>query len=199
MAKYKKVIRKRGREYYRIKLCGLVRDLPLFEVNPGVKIAIFNTLGDTEIVKKLGATLARRLPKDSQVIVTPEVKSIPLAYELSRRMKIPYVVTRKIKKPYMVGSIGHQTRTYTHQSKSQTIWLDGKDKNILKGKKVVLIDDVISTGSTLAALRSLMKKAKAKVVAETAVFTEGDPKKWKSIISLGNLPVFINQEKNTNE
>lgn len=188
--KYKVVIKKRGKEYYRIKLCGLVRDLPLFEFVPGMKIAIFNILGDTEIVKKIAVSLARRLPNEAEVLVTPEVKSIPLAYELSRRMKISYVVTRKVKKPYMAGSLGYQTRTFTHQSKPQTIWLDGKDRRVLKGKKVILVDDVVSTGSTLKGLRTLMKKAGARVVAEVAVFTEGDPEKWKNIISLDNLPVF---------
>lgn len=187
--KYGFIIKKGSKEYYRIKLCGLKRDLPLFEAAPGIRIAIFNILGDTEIVKKTAAALARKLPKNADALVTPEVKSIPLAYELSRRMKIPYVVARKIKKPYMVGSLGHKVVSIT-TGKPQTIWLDGKDKKILKGKKVILVDDVVSTGSTLKGLRNLMRKAGAKVVAQAAVFTEGDPEKWKKIISLGNLPVF---------
>ncbi len=190
MKKYKVVIKKRGEEFYRLKICGLVRDLPLFEVAPGVKIAIFNILGDTEIVKKVGAHLAKKIPKDVEVLVTPEVKSIPLAYELSHRLKVPYVVVRKIRKPYMVGSLGYEVVSIT-TGKPQTIWLDGRDKKSLKGKKVVLVDDVISTGSTLQGLRELMKKARAKVIAEAAVFTEGDNKKWKKVISVGNLPVFV--------
>ena len=101
MKKDQKIIKKSGKEYYRVKLCGLRRDLPLFEVAPGVKIAIFNILGDTEIVRKTARALFKKLPKEAEVLVTPEVKSIPLAYELSRIMRIPYVVTRKIKKPYM--------------------------------------------------------------------------------------------------
>ena len=192
--KYKIVIKKSGKEYYRIKLCGLVRDLPLFEVAPEVKIAIFNILGDTEIVKKIAAALVRKLPKTAAAIVTPEVKSVPLAYELSRRLKIPYIVARKIRKPYMINSLGQKVVSIT-TGKPQTIWLDGKDRNILKRKKVILIDDVVSTGSTLKGLRNLMKKAEAKVIAEAAVFTEGDPKKWKGIISLGNLPVFFDEKK----
>lgn len=194
MKKYNKVVKKKGDDYWRVKLCGLVRDFPLFEVAPGVRIAIFNILGDTEVVKKTAASLARRLPKKAQVLVTPEVKSIPLAYELSRRMKIPYVVTRKIRKPYMVGCLNHRVVSIT-TGKPQDIWLDGKDKKVLKGKKVILVDDVISTGSTLKGLRQLMKKAGAKVVAESAVFIEGDPKKWPQVISLGNLPVFIDKKE----
>lgn len=191
MRKYWRVVRKKSQNYYRIKLCGLVRDLPLFEVAPGVKIAIFNILGDTQLVKKAGAALVKKLPIESQVLVTPEVKSIPLAYEISRRLKIPYVVTRKIRKPYMVDSLSNEVVSIT-SGKPQTIWLDGKDRFLLKGKKVILIDDVISTGSTLEGLRNLMKKAGARVIAEAAVFTEGDPDKWKGIIRLGNLPVFGN-------
>lgn len=190
--KYNKVIKKSGQEFYRIKICGLKRDLPLFEVARGVRIAIFNILGDMELVIKTAKALAKKLPKKAEVIVTPEVKSIPLAYELSRILKIPYVVARKIKKPYMVNSLGHEVVSIT-TGKPQTIWLDGKDREILKNKKVILVDDVVSTGSTLLALRKLMIKAKAKTIAEAAIFTEGDAKKWNKIISLGNLPIFVNK------
>lgn len=189
--KYNLLIEKKGKEYYRVKIAGLKRDLPLFEVAPGIKIAIFNILGDTEVVKKAASALAKKLPKRIHALVTPEVKSIPLAYELSHKLKVPYVVTRKIKKPYMVNSLSHKVISIT-TGKPQTIWLDGKDKTLLKGKKVILVDDVVSTGSTLKALRALMQKAGARVVAEAAVFTEGDPKKWKGIVCLENLPVFTN-------
>ena len=183
-------IKKKDKQYYRIKLCGLVRDLPLFEVAPKVKIAIFNILGDTAIVARVAKALAKKLPKNAEVIITPEVKSIPLAYELSKKLKIPYVVTRKIKKPYMVDSLSHEVVSIT-TGKPQTIWLDGKDKHMLKNKKAILVDDVISTGSTLKGLRSLVKKAGATIIAEAAIFTEGKAKKWGEIISLGNLPVFL--------
>jgi len=183
------IIKKKNKEYYRIKICGLRRNLPLFEVVPGTRIAIFNILGDTQVVQRTAAALASKLPKNADALVTPEVKSIPLAYELSRRMKIPYVVARKIKKPYMVESLSDEVISIT-TGKPQTIWLDGKDKKTLEKKKVILVDDVVSTGSTLKGLRSLMEKAGATVIAEAAIFTEGDPKKWQKIISLGNLPVF---------
>lgn len=191
--KFNKVIKKRGQEFYRIKICGLFRDLPLFEVARGVRIAIFNILGDTELVIKTAKALAKKLPKKAQVLVTPEVKSIPLAYELAKILKIPYVVARKIKKPYMTNSLAHKVVSIT-TGKPQTIWLDGKDREILKNKKVILIDDVVSTGSTLQALRKLMIKAGAKVIAEAAVFTEGDAIKWEKIISLGNLPIFTSRQ-----
>ena len=188
MNKYWRLITKSGKQFYRIKICSLIRDLPLFEVAPGVKIAILNILGDTILVEKIGSALAKKLPK-ADVLVTAEVKSVPLVYEIARRLKLPYIVLRKICKPYMIGSIKSQVVTIT-TGKPQELWLDGKDKKILKGKKVVLVDDVISTGATLEGIRKLVKKAGGKVVGQAAIFTEGEAKKWKDIISLGNLPIF---------
>ena len=104
-------------------------------------------------------------------------------------MKIPYVVVRKTLKLYMLNSLGEEVLSIT-TGKPQTLWLDGKDRKLIKGKKIVVIDDVVSTGSTLEAIRKLMKKAGAKIIGEAAVFIEGDPKKWKKIIALGNLPLF---------
>lgn len=176
-----------GRQYYPVKLCGLTRHLPLFEVSPGIKIAIFNILGDTEVVQRCAKALVKKLPKDAEVIVTAEVKSIPLAYEISRLMKVPYVVLRKIVKPYMVGAIKSETLSIT-TGKKQEIWLDGKDKDLLKGKKVIIVDDVVSTGSTIRGMRDLVVKAGGKIIAEAAIFTEG--KGWKKFICLGNLPIF---------
>ena len=104
-------------------------------------------------------------------------------------MQLPYVVTRKIKKPYMVNSLKAEVMSIT-TGKPQTLWLDGKDRKLLKDKSVAIVDDVISTGSTLIGLRKLLEQVNAHVIAEVAVFTEGDEKKWPDIISLGNLPIF---------
>lgn len=191
MKKFGEVIVKKNKEYYKIKLCGRVCHLPLFEVAPGVKIAIFNILGESIYIEKIGKELIKKIPK-VDVIVTPEVKSVPLAYEIAKQLQIPYVVLRKIKKPYMEGAIKSSVITIT-TGKPQDLWLDGKDRNIIKNKKVALVDDVISTGATLKGMRRLVKKAGGKIVAECAVFTEGDQKKWRKIISLGNLPVYLNK------
>ncbi len=177
------------KEVYPVELCGIRREFPLFEVAPGVKIAIFNMLGDTELIRIIGPELARRLPPETQVIVTAEVKSIPLAYEVAATLGLPYVVLRKILKPYMVDSLSDEVVSIT-TGKPQTLWLDGKDRQVIKGKKVAIVDDVISTGSTLEGMRRLIAKAGGQVIAEAAVFTEGDPEKWQGIIALGNLPVF---------
>ena len=190
MEKSGKVIRRKNGEYYKIKLCGRVCYLPLFEVAPGVKIAIFNLLGETTLLERIGKELANKMPK-IDVIVTPEVKSVPLAYEVAKQLKVPYVVLRKIVKPYMAGAIKSTVVTIT-TGKPQDLWLDGKDIIILKNKRVALVDDVISTGATLRGMRKLVKKANGKIVVECAVFTEGDSRKWRKIVSLGNLPVFLN-------
>ncbi len=176
-------------DVYPVTLCGIRRDFPLFEVAPGVRIAIFNMLGDAELIRVVGPELARKLPPETEVVVTAEVKSIPLAYEVAATMGIPYVVLRKILKPYMVDSLGQEVVSIT-TGKPQMLWLDGKDRELIKGKKVAIVDDVISTGSTLEGMRRLIQAAGGQVIAEAAVFTEGDPAKWEGIIALGNLPVF---------
>lgn len=192
MKKSGEVVTKKNKEYYKIKLCGRVCHFPLFEVAPGVKIAIFNILGDSIHIKKIGKELTKKMPK-VDVIVTPEVKSVPLAYEIAKQLRIPYVVLRKIKKPYMEGAIKSRVTTIT-TGEPQDLWLDGRDRDIIKNKKVALVDDVISTGATLRGMRKLVKKAGGKLIAECAVFTEGDLGKWKKIISLGNLPVFLDKK-----
>ncbi len=176
-------------KYYQIKIGQLTRNLPLFAVSKQIKIALFNLLGDTELVLVCAQSLSKKIPSSVQVLVTPEVKSIPLAYEVSKQLNIPFVVIRKIKKPYMKNCLSTQVTTIT-TGMPQTLWLDGKDRQLLFKKNVVLVDDVVSTGNTLTGLKKLMQKAQAKVIAEAAVFTEGDPKKWHHIISLGNLPIF---------
>jgi len=182
------------RETYTVELCGLTRHLPLFEVAPGVRIAIFNILGDTEIVQATSKALAERLPKDADVLMTAEVKSIPLAYQLAVDMGLPYVIARKSRKPYMGEALSEEVLSIT-TGKPQTLWLDEKDLPLLKGKRVIIVDDVVSTGSTLEGMRRLVKRAGGTVVAEAAVFTEGnDPERWKNIIALGNLPVFLDKE-----
>ncbi len=176
--------------YYTVDICGVKRDLPLFQVAPGVKIAIFNMLGDTEVVQVASKELKKLLPvKDADVFVTPEVKSIPLAYALSVETGLPYVVLRKIRKPYMLNSIKAEVLSITTGA-PQTLWMDGKDRHLVEKKRVILVDDVVSTGSTLQGMRKLVREAGGTIVAESAVFTEGDPAKWAGIISLGHLPVF---------
>ena len=174
---------------YRVQVGNVERKLPLFEVAPGVKIAIFNMLGDTEVVETSAALLAGRMPLGVEVIIVPEVKAVPLGHALSARTGLPYAVVRKVRKPYMIDSIDAEVVSITTGAPQQ-LYLDGKDLALVQGKRVLLLDDVISTGNTLRGLRQLMQRADATVVGEMAVFTEGNPGDWSEIIALGNLPVF---------
>jgi adenine phosphoribosyltransferase len=171
-----------------VEIGGLTRDLLLFEVAPHVKIAIFNMLGDTAIVERAADLLAAQVPASADVLVTPEVKAVPLAHAVSVRTGLPYVVARKILKPYMVNCVSAEVVSIT-TGRPQTLYLDGKDLPLVTGQNAVLLDDVISTGSTLRGLRLLMKNANANIVAEMAVFTEGDDADWSQVIALGHLPI----------
>ena len=168
---------------YQVEIGGLMRDLPLFEVAPKVKIAIFNMLGDTAIIERVADLLAAQVPGEG------EVKAVPLAHAVSLRTAVPYVVARKIRKPYMVNCLEAEVISIT-TGKPQTLYLDGKDRHLVEGKNAILLDDVISTGSTMRGLRLLMQHAEAPIVAEMAVFTEGNDADWSQVIALGHLPIF---------
>jgi adenine phosphoribosyltransferase len=179
-----------ARPVYPIDIAGVHRDLPLFEIKPGLRIAILNILGDTALVQACAKELAKKLAGISyDILVTAESKSIPLAYSLSVETGKTYVVLRKSYKPYMGKALSAETLSIT-TGQPQTLYLDEKDMNLLDGKTVVVIDDVISTGSTLQGIRLIMDKANAKIGAEAAILTEGERAKWGTIISLGHLPVF---------
>jgi len=178
------------RDTYAVEIAGLKRDLRLFEIKPGLRIAILNILGDTELVQACARELSKKLAHmDYDVLVTAEAKSIPLAYALSAETKKPYVVLRKTYKPYMGAALPAETLSIT-TGEPQILILDEKDIDLMKGKKVIILDDVISTGSTLQGMRMILEKASSIVVGEAAIFTEGDRAKWGDIISLGHLPLF---------
>jgi adenine phosphoribosyltransferase len=180
-----------ARPTYPIDIAGVHRELPLFEVAPGLRIAVLNILGDTELVQACAKALAEKLSNlDYFAMITAEAKSIPLVYALSVVTGKKYVVLRKSYKPYMGAALSAESYSITTGA-PQMLYLDEKDQDALRGKKVIIVDDVISTGSTLSGMRMLMERIEAEVVGEVAIFTEGDdPSVWKHIISLGNLPLF---------
>ena len=178
------------RETYGINIAGLHRELELFQIKPGLRIAILNILGDTELVQACAEALAEKLADvDFDILVTAEAKSIPIAHALSVATQKPYVILRKSYKPYMGDALKSETLSIT-TGEPQTLYLDEKDRELIQNKKVVILDDVISTGSTLQGMHMILEKAGADVVAEAAILTEGERAKWSNIISLGHLPVF---------
>lgn len=179
-----------NRQTYPVEIAGVHRDLTLFQVKPGLRIAILNLLGDTELVQACAKALAEKLANvNYDVLLTAEAKSISLAHALSVETRKPYVVLRKSYKPYMGDALKTETLSIT-TGEPQYLFLDEKDLTLMHGKKVVILDDVISTGSTLQGMRLLVQKAGAEVAAEAAVFTEGERAKWENVVSLGHLPVF---------
>jgi adenine phosphoribosyltransferase len=158
-------------------------------VAPGVPIAIFNMLGDTYVVKAAAAALAERLRGTrADVLVTAEAKSIPLIYEMSALMGLPYVVLRKSYKSYMGEAVSAETISITTGAR-QTLYMDEKDQSLVNGRDVIIVDDVVSTGSTLAGMTRVVERAGGRVRQVAAVFTEGLGD-WSHVVALGNLPVF---------
>lgn len=178
------------REIYPIEIAGVNRNLRLFEIKKGLRIAILNILGDTELVTACSRALAEKIQGiDYDVLVTAEAKSIPLAHAIACETDKPYVVLRKRYKPYMGDALQAETLSIT-TGESQTLYLDEKDRDMMRNKRALILDDVISTGSTLQGMRLLLQKAGASVVAEAAILTEGERAKWSNIISLGHIPIF---------
>lgn len=179
-------------EYYNIKIAGLERRLPLCEINDELSIAAFILFGDTEITIAAAEELLKKCPI-FDYILTPEAKSIPLAYEMSRQSGKPYFVARKVEKLYMRNTVSVSLRSIT-TDKVQTLFLDGYEGERLHGKRVLLLDDVISTGESLEATEKLAQHFAANVVAKAAVLAEGDAAERKDIIFLEPLPLFFDKD-----
>lgn len=175
---------------HQVEIAGLTRELPLFEVAPGTRIAVLNVLGDTELVEAAANALAIRITAlDYAALVTAEAKSIPLIHALSRATGKPYAVLRKTYKSYMGNALSAETRSIT-TGETQTLYLDAKDRTLVEHARIILVDDVISSGSTLQAMRAIVDRAEATVAAEAAIMTEGKRSNWHNVIALGHLPVF---------
>lgn len=175
---------------YEITIAGLKRELPLFPVSDDMSIAAFIMFGDTEITVAAARELLKKAP-EFDMILTPEAKSIPLAYEMSRQSGKKYIVARKGVKVYMAEPISVNVRSITTQ-KEQSLYLGQYEAEEMKGKRVLIVDDVVSTGESLAAVRELCKRAGALEAASCAVLAEGDASKRDDIIFLEPLPLFKN-------
>lgn len=175
-------------DYYKLKVCGLERNLPIIQISDNLKIASFVLLGDAELAEKAGLELSKKV--DADIILTAEAKGISLAHEIAKNVgEKSFVVARKSEKAYMNDPINVEVNSITTKN-TQKLFLDFKDVEKIKGKKIALVDDVISTGESMNALESLVEKAGGKVVQKLAILAEGDAADRDDIIFLEKLPIF---------
>ncbi len=176
-------------EFYRLQVAGLQRDLPLCPVNEKLDIAAFVMFSDVELTIACATELLARVP-EFDVLITAESKGIPLAYEMSRQSGKRYILARKSIKLYMKRPVAVEVKSIT-TTKLQTLYLDVEDMEYLKDKRVLIVDDVISTGESLSALKQLVEKSEGNIVASAAVLAEGDAAERTDIIFLEKLPLFF--------
>ena len=178
-----------GNLTYKMNIAGVERELELFKVSDDVSIAAFIIFGDVEITVEAARALLEKAP-EYDILMTAEAKSIPLIHEMARQAgQNRYVVARKSPKVYMknIVKVDVNSITTAHQ---QTLCIGENEKNLIEGKRVLIIDDVISTGESLEAMEKLVKAAGGKIVGKMAVLAEGDAIGREDIIVLGNLPLF---------
>ncbi len=177
-------------KYYHIKVAGLERDLPICEVNEHLDIAGFVIFGDVELTEACARELIKKMP-EHDIMITAESKGIPLIHEMARQNgEKTYVLARKAPKLYMTDLFTVEVDSITTVNK-QTLCIDGKDKEAMNGKRVVIVDDVISTGESLKALEKLVIEAGGEIVAKMAILAEGDAIDRDDIIYLEPLPLFF--------
>lgn len=174
--------------YHEMKIAGLERKLPLCKLNDELYIGAFVIFGDAELTVASAAELLKKA-HDFDYIITAEAKGIPLAHEMSRQSGKKYFVVRKYPKLYMTGVFETVVKSIT-TDKVQKLYLDIEEAEMMKGKKVLIIDDVISTGESLSAIEQLVNKAEGKVCGKMAILAEGDAQKREDIIYLEKLPLF---------
>ena len=176
-------------EYYTLKIAGLERKLEKFPVSDSLDIAAFIIFGDVELTIAGCKELINRVP-EFDVILTPEAKSIPIAYEMARQTGKPYIIARKGLKVYMRNPLEVNVTSITTQHE-QHLFLGESEVQMLRGKRVLIVDDVISTGESLAAVRELVAEAGGKEAAACAFLAEGDAAERDDIIYLEKLPLFF--------
>ena len=174
--------------FYKMTIAGLERELPICKVNDKLDIAGFVIFGDVEITVASAAELIKKCP-EFDAIVAPEAKAIPLAHEMARQSGKPYYICRKGAKLYMQNPVSVNVRSIT-TDKEQTLFLDSLEGNKLTGKRVVILDDVISTGESLLAVEKLLEKFDTNIVAKAAILAEGDAAKRDDVIFVDALPLL---------
>lgn len=175
--------------FYEMSIAGLKRQLPLCSVNDHLDIAAFIIFGDVELTVAAATELIKKVG-EFDVIATPEAKSIPLAYELSRQSGKPYIVARKGTKVYMKDPISVNVTSITTQHE-QHLYLGQDEVKLIDGKRVLIVDDVISTGESLDAMKNLIKTGGGIISDCCAVLAEGDAANRDDIVFLEPLPLFF--------
>ena len=174
---------------YTMEIAGLKRDLPLFPVNEKLYIAAFILFGDVEITRACATELLKKAP-EYDIMITAECKSIPLIYEMARQSgQNDYIIARKGPKIYMEDLISTNVDSIT-TAHTQTLCIGKKETELMKGKRVLIVDDVISTGESLAAIEELVKKSGGIIAGKMAVLAEGDAIDREDITVLAPLPLF---------
>ena len=173
---------------YTIDIAGLKRDLPICPLNDSLAIGAFVMFGDVEITRHAAEKLLEKLP-EVDYLIAPEAKAIPLIYEMSRQSGIPYLLARKKAKAYMSGIFEVTVQSITTAGE-QTLVIDTADAEAMKGKRIAIVDDVISTGESLRAMEALVGKAGGNITARAAVLAEGDAANRDDILFLAPLPLF---------
>ena len=175
--------------FYRMKVAGLERDLPICPVTEDLYIAGFVIFGDQELTVACAAELLKKAP-EYDYIITAEAKGIPLAHEMARQAgDAKYFLARKAPKLYMTGVFESSVRSIT-TAKEQTLYLDTADAALMNGKRILIVDDVISTGESLSALETLVEKAGGIICGRMAILAEGDAINREDLVYLEELPLF---------
>lgn len=173
---------------YDINIAGMHRELPIFPLNDSLAIGAFVMFGDVELTIHCAKALLERMP-ECDYLIAPEAKAIPLLYEMSRQSGVKYLLARKKAKAYMSGVFEVTVQSITTEGE-QTLVIDTADAEAMAGKRIVIVDDVISTGESLRAMEELVARAGGQVVSRMAVLAEGDAKEREDITVLAPLPLF---------
>lgn len=175
--------------FYHMNVAGLERDLPICPVNENLSIAGFVIFGDQELTVACARELLAKAP-EYDYIITAEAKGIPLAHEMARQAgDAKYILARKGPKLYMQNMVSVSVNSIT-TAKEQHLYLDGADAELMKGKRILIVDDVISTGESLAALEALVNKAGGVICGRMSILAEGDAQERPDLIYLEKLPLF---------
>ena len=178
-------------EFYTLQVAGLTRKLPVCRLNEKMSIAAFIMFNDVELTVACAKELLAKAP-EFDVLVTAEAKGIPLAYEMSRQSGKPYITARKGVKLYMKNPVKIDDQSITTANK-QTLVIDQSDIDQMNGKRLLLVDDVISTGGSMHAIEALVSKSSGTIVGRFAVLAEGDAAERKDIFFLQTLPLFFHE------